>query len=69
MNICQNDGKCYKKCDCKCFDNEEDDDDDLPDRECICEHKNHNGYCPNTCPNQCHLIECRNYEFCKAKSP
>jgi hypothetical protein len=69
MTECQGNGKCYKKCDCECFEGEEDDDDEAPDRVCSCVHKEHFGFCPNDCQYACSLIECRNFEYCGAKSP
>ena len=64
MTKCLGNGKCFKKCDCKCFDGEEDDPDDVEDRFCNCEHRDHNGYCPTNC---CQLINCRNFLNCNKK--
>ena len=46
---CSGDGSCLKPCPCKCS------------NECKCEHKDHNGYCPNYC---CELVTCRNFDYC-----
>ena len=62
-------GECYIKCNCKCFEGEEDDDDELDDRICTCEHKDHYGFCPNECIKNCKLQECNNFKYCNQKSP
>lgn len=51
---CDGDGKCLIPCPCDC-----------PSK-CKCIHKNHYGWCPNTC---CELIECRNFDDCRNKMP
>lgn len=51
---CSGDGSCLIPCPCKCS------------NECKCVHKNHYGYCPNSC---CELIHCRNFELCSSKMP
>ena len=52
--ICDGDGKCLIPCPCDC------------PAKCKCIHKNHYGWCPNTC---CELIECRNFDDCRNKMP
>ena len=54
FNKCSGDGSCLIPCPCKCS------------SECKCVHKNHYGYCPNSC---CELIHCSNFDLCNSKMP
>lgn len=54
MSYCNRNGECLMKCDCKCY-----------SEECICEHREHNGYCPTNC---CSIVKCRNIS-CKSMKP
>jgi len=54
FKYCNGEGMCLNACPCTCS------------NECKCEHKDHDGYCPNFC---CELVHCRNYDYCGYKMP
>ena len=62
MSVCKKNGECLQSCMCDCYDENADKYLD----ECVCGHREHNGYCPSSC---CQLVECRNHKFCGQGCP
>ena len=56
MTSCNKNGECLIQCRCKCFNK----------KECVCGHRDHNGYCPSSC---CVPVECRNFPQCNTRVP
>jgi len=61
MSSCNGDGKCLTQCECKCYNEETDEYNEV----CVCGHREHNGYCPSKC---CRPIKC-SYKYCNIKQP
>jgi hypothetical protein len=62
MTECNGNGECLFQCECECYNEETEE----YNEECICGHREHNGYCPSNC---CIPIKCRNYKYCNEKLP
>jgi hypothetical protein len=67
MSNCEGDGKCYKYCECECYDYARNIVFDI----CSCGHRSHNlKYCRvDTCIHNCKFIKCNNFDTCGISTP